>query len=109
MYTQIDAPGASSTSANGINGNGQIAGSFTDSLGTHGFLDVGGMFTTLDVPGANSTSANGLNTMGGQIVGTYTDGVTQFGFVTVPDPSTLDLAGIGGVFLVVLRSLQRRR
>jgi hypothetical protein len=83
--------------------------SFTDNHGTHGFLDVGGMFTTLDVPRASSNSAKGLNTNGGQIVGTFTDGETQFGFVTVPEPSTLVLAGIGGVYLVVVRSMQRRR
>jgi hypothetical protein len=37
-FTTIDVPGASSTSAAGIDDAGQITGSYDDSTGTHAFL-----------------------------------------------------------------------
>ena len=38
IFTTIDVPGATSTSAFGINDSGQIVGSFYDGTTTHGFL-----------------------------------------------------------------------
>jgi len=82
-------------------------------LAAGGRAQAGGfVFTTINAPGASTTSANGLNTFGGQIVGSYTDSLgTQHGFVamSVPEPSTLVLSGIGAAFLVVLGLRQRRR
>src|SRR4051794_30810636 len=62
IFTQIDVPGATSTSASGINDAGQIVGQFNNG-GTHGFLYSGGSFTQIDAPGATfaGTSASGIN------------------------------------------------
>ncbi len=70
--TQIDVPGATSTSASRINAGGDIVGSFSDSSGTHGFLLSDGAFTTIDFPGATSTFTGGINRQG-EIVGSYID------------------------------------
>src|SRR5205807_1630691 len=71
-FTTIDVPGATGTTASGINGTGQIVGTFVDTGGvSHGFLrDAGGTFYAIDVPGAPSTTASGINSTG-QIVGTF--------------------------------------
>jgi probable HAF family extracellular repeat protein len=73
-FTTLDVPGASTTSAAGINSRGQIVGFYFDSVDgpVHGFLYDAGVFTTLDVPGAISTQAWGINPRG-QIVGIYSD------------------------------------
>jgi uncharacterized membrane protein len=65
-FTTIDVPGATSTSAYGINDSGQIVGSYNNN--SHGFLDTAGTFTTIDVPGAFITVASGINNSS-QIVG----------------------------------------
>src|SRR6516162_10857486 len=51
-YTQIDVPGAISSSVNGINASGRLSGTYQDGKGTHAFFFSGGTFTTLDYPGA---------------------------------------------------------
>ena len=53
-FTRIDAPGAASTFATGIDNLGRIVGRYVDSEGAiHGFLrDRRGNFTDVDVPGA---------------------------------------------------------
>jgi probable HAF family extracellular repeat protein len=67
-FTSINVPGSTSTNAFGINNTGQIVGAYTDSTGTHGFLDTNGVFTTLPfVP-------TGINNVG-QIVGLSSNGV----------------------------------
>ena len=71
--TTIDVPGAGGTSANGINGRGQIVGYYFGDEPGHGFLLDSGTFTTIDVPGADSTIAFGINDRD-QIVGIYTAG-----------------------------------
>jgi len=68
------APGgaASTTVASGVTPDGQVVGSYLDSVGRqHGFLLSAGQFTTIDVPGSGSTSASGINPSG-DIVGSYT-------------------------------------
>jgi hypothetical protein len=58
QFTTIDVPGATSTSAVGINPNGEIVGQFIDGGGNeHGFLLSLGRFTTIDFPGAIATAA----------------------------------------------------
>lgn len=67
----IDVPGASFTSATGINPQGDIVGQYDDEAGRrHGFLLVDGAFTTIDYPNAVSTGAFGINPQG-DIVGNY--------------------------------------
>jgi probable HAF family extracellular repeat protein len=68
-YTQLDYPGARSTSASGVNLRGDIVGFYTDQANkTHGFLFSRGNFTTIDYPGAVATQALGINPQG-DIVG----------------------------------------
>jgi hypothetical protein len=69
--TPITISGDSTTAA-AINNAGDIAGFYTDSLGTHGFLDVGGTIITLNDPGftfngLDTTQFFGIN--GGLVVG----------------------------------------
>src|SRR5207302_440744 len=83
-YTTLDVPvpGASQTTAGGINPRGDIVGTYVDSSGhSHGFLLSGGSYTTLDVPGATFTVAVGVNPRG-DIVGFYYDShFQQHGFL----------------------------
>jgi probable HAF family extracellular repeat protein len=79
-FTQIDVPGASLTSAFGINDAGQIVGPFEAFTRTHGFLDTGGSFTQIDVPGAFFTQAIGINDAG-QIVGLFQTSTGAHGFL----------------------------
>jgi len=69
-FTIIDVPGAYSTVASGINGQGDIVGTFFNSTGAHGFLLRAGSFTTIDVPGAAYTAAMGINARGDIVGGT---------------------------------------
>ena len=68
--------------ANGINSNGQIVGTYTDANGSHGFLDIGGMFSSIDAPfgGVLGTFATGINDSG-QVVGFYAVGNEIHGFL----------------------------
>jgi len=68
-YTQIDAPGAISTFAYGIDTAGDIVGQYVDCCySDHGFLLSGGVYTTIDYPGASVTGLYGMNDLG-QFVG----------------------------------------
>src|SRR5262249_57963700 len=89
-YTTLDDPLAShnpggGTIANGINGTGEIVGSYATGGGmivftAQGFLLSGGTYTTIDDPLAtNGTIANGINASG-QIVGFYSN-ATGHGFL----------------------------
>jgi probable HAF family extracellular repeat protein len=75
-YTLLNAPGAFSTYAFGMNnvGAGQIVGGYQDNTGEHGFMYSGGNYTTLpSPPGAPAGAplwANGINDAG-DIVGVY--------------------------------------
>jgi probable HAF family extracellular repeat protein len=73
-FTSIDFPGATFTTAVGVNDRREIVGSYL--IGTpstrHGFLFYGGTYTSVDVPGATFTNARGINAPG-DIVGEYRD------------------------------------
>src|SRR5207302_959133 len=91
MFTTIDFPGGTDTTAVGINDAGQIVGSFSDGppqpgVKTHGFLKDGATFTTIDVPGASSTEPRGINDAG-QIVGIFDDAKGHHGFLATPVPA----------------------
>lgn len=84
----LDVPGAVVTVAHGINAAGQVVGTYTDTLGRHGFVYAEGAFLPLDAPGArlgprSGTSAHGVNAAG-QVVGDYFDGAHMHGFVATP-------------------------
>jgi probable HAF family extracellular repeat protein len=72
-FISFDVPQAKSSSAWGINGDGAVVGTFTDTAGKqHGYLLIGGVFTTIDYPNALSTVARGINNHG-DIVGWHVD------------------------------------
>ena len=77
QYSQINFPGASTTTAAGINARGDIVGAYNDSAGvTHGFLLRQGSFSTIDYPNASATAARGINARGdivGRILGSSGD------------------------------------
>ena len=70
VFESIHVPGSSGTRAFGINPRGDIVGSYTDAMGTHGYVLRDGEFTSIDYPGAAITEAWGINPRG-DIVGNY--------------------------------------
>ena len=78
-FSTIAVPGATSTSANGINDAGDIVGSYPDTTGQYGFVLSKGAFTKIDVPGAFSTDARGISS-GGDVVGFYAKAPGLHGF-----------------------------
>jgi len=86
VFTTLDVPGAVLTNAQGINGQGDVVGAYTDAAGQqHGFLWSGGQYRTIDVPDGHAIVARGINDSG-DIVGTYqrpgeTGGIPQHGFL----------------------------
>jgi probable HAF family extracellular repeat protein len=92
-FTQLDVPGATFTSASGINDAGQIVGSFGIGTSLHGFLDTGGSFTQIDVPDATLTDVRGINDAG-QIVGSFDTSRGTHGFLDTGGSFTqLDVPG----------------
>jgi hypothetical protein len=86
----VDVPGASATTAGGINASGQIVGTYLDNAGFHGFVDTRGKFVTVDVPGAvigdiTTTVLDGINDAG-VIVGHIQDNNGTHGLIATPEP-----------------------
>src|SRR5713101_3236849 len=86
-FTTIDHPAALSDDGTllfGVNGNGEIVGSYLDAVtfNRHSFSYIGGVFTPLDYPSASSTAASDISNSG-QIVGTYFDGNSSHGFLKI--------------------------
>jgi uncharacterized membrane protein len=70
-YATIAYPDAGATSANAINNNNVIVGSYFDSSNSvHGFIYRDGKYTRVDVPGSTETEVHGINDKG-DIVGVY--------------------------------------
>jgi hypothetical protein len=73
VFTPVDFPLATSTSAFGITDTGEIAGFYDDAAGnTHGFVFAGGAFSTVDVAGARGTLLTRIKN-GGSVTGVCTD------------------------------------
>lgn len=79
-FTTIDFPGASFTSAVGINPQGDIVGAYVSAGVLHGYLLSGDSFTTTDFPGASGTVPRGINPRG-DIVGIYVSAGVSHGFL----------------------------
>ncbi len=81
-FTTLSIPGAVTSTAEGINDQGAIVGTFTTSTtDDRGFLLFQGKFTHFNFPGAESTEAGDINN-NGQIVGDYLNLQTgQHGFL----------------------------
>jgi hypothetical protein len=80
VHTFLDAPGGvGATIASGINPNGDIVGTFSDSIGGHGFLLSGGHYSIIDVPqaGPPSSWATAINP-NGDILGTWQNEALPF-------------------------------
>jgi hypothetical protein len=76
VFTPIDFPLSTSTSAFGITDTGEIAGFYNDPAGTtHGFIYASGAFTTVDVAGARSTLLTRIKNTG-SVTGVCTDALT---------------------------------
>jgi probable HAF family extracellular repeat protein len=82
VFTPINFPLATSTTAFGINETGEIAGYYTDAAGnTHGFVYAGAAFSTVDVAGARGTQLTRIKN-GGAVTGVCTDALTgQHGLI----------------------------
>jgi probable HAF family extracellular repeat protein len=70
LFTVIAVPGATSTTALGINNLGAIVGAYNVGPIPHGYVLTGGCFTTIDIPDAILTNVRGINDVG-DIVGRY--------------------------------------
>jgi probable HAF family extracellular repeat protein len=74
-FVQLNVPGASYTSANGISNDNVVVGTYSDAAGSHAFTyDIKTKAYTYpigDPKGPNGTAANSINTSG-NIVGAYT-------------------------------------
>lgn len=68
----IAPPSAIDTHPTGINDNNVMVGYFSDSSGTHAFVNAGGSYTTLNAPGAVATYAYGVSNRN-RIVGYFVD------------------------------------
>lgn len=69
VFSTFNVPGASFTTAMGVNNGGTIVGMYGDSLLVRrGFVARKSGFLTIEEPGATEVSANGINERG-QIVG----------------------------------------
>ena len=110
-FTNIDFPGATGTSALGINDAGQIVGYYEASDGTsHGFLLSGGTFTTIDDPGLPGVLPIGINNSGtivGSCVGTcssnqgYTLKYGKFTTITYPGATKTLISGINNKDVII--------
>jgi probable HAF family extracellular repeat protein len=89
-YTILDDPSADATNPNGygtsavgINGAGQVVGTYTDTAGlSHGFLYSNGVYTSIDDPSAAfGTIATAINGSGEIAGGYYDSGDVRRGFL----------------------------
>jgi hypothetical protein len=70
-FTRILVPGSVSTEATGIDGSGQVVGTYRNADGTfHGYVFDGTTYRTVDFPGAGHTYLFGLDGSG-RTVGSY--------------------------------------
>ena len=76
VFTPINFPLSTGTTALGINDTGDIAGWYSDTTGkTHGFVYADGAFSTVDVAGASATQLTRVKNWG-QVTGIYTDALS---------------------------------
>ncbi len=102
-FTSIDFPGATSTSAWGINTQGDIVGGYlAPDKSDHGFLLSGGQYRAIDFPGASATEAFTINPRG-DFGGFYTMAGISHGYLLSGGQfTTIDFPGaasseVGGI------------
>ena len=103
QFTALAYPGASATSAFGVNGSDEVVGTYTDGTGnsatTHGFTwTAAGGFARVDDPqGPGATTINGVNDHG-DLVGFYVDkGGNTDGFVATPATASVEHLRLQGM------------
>lgn len=79
-FTTLNHPNAANTWLLGINQLGAMAGSFSASATTKGFLDTNGTYKTIAYSGATNTTAHGVND-NGIVVGSYSSSLVNHGFI----------------------------
>ena len=111
-FITIQVPGSSDTYVYGINDAGLMVGSYQIGGGKqHGFIYDGAVFTTVDAPGGGvvETVLRDINDAG-QIVGSFSDGITGHSFVLTgstmteflfPGQPPLSLNGINNLGQIV--------
>jgi hypothetical protein len=80
VFTTLNHPNAANTWLLGINQLGTMAGSFSASSGTKGFLDTNGTYKTVAYSGATNTTAHAVND-NGVVVGSYSNSLVNHGFI----------------------------
>lgn len=105
VFTPINPPGATSSTATAINDHGTVAGFFTEANGnTVSFIKQGTDWKTLSVPGSSTTEIFGLNDKG-VVVGMYVGQHKQtYGFIysggelqTISDPNGIGSTVVNGL------------
>jgi hypothetical protein len=105
VFTPINPPGATSSTATAINDHGAVAGFFTEANGNIvSFVKQGATWKTLSVPGSSTTEIFGLNDEG-VAVGMYVGQHKQtYGFIysggtlkTISDPNGVGSTVVNGV------------
>ncbi len=88
-YTVFDVPGATNTYLFRMNARGDLAGTYNDASGTHGFLQrKGDRLQTINVEGAIATQVRGVNDRG-DVVGFYSEAGKLHGFLLGVDGYTV--------------------
>jgi hypothetical protein len=78
VFTPIDFPLATNTTAFGVTDPREIAGYYNDAAGKlHGFVYADGTFSTVDVAGASGTELLRIKNWG-QVTGAYADALGEY-------------------------------
>lgn len=80
VFSPLVVPGSSLTAAWDVAPNGEVAGTYRNATGFHGFIRTETGIITVDFPGAAATRVFGINARG-DVVGSYVAGGRSFGFL----------------------------
>jgi hypothetical protein len=101
-FTTVNFPGSFRTEAYGANNSGQVVGNYTlpasSGFAHHSFVYKNGQFSDIAVPNASPQDINNR----GQIVGSYSDGTHNHGFIQMASGRMigLDIPGARDTFIL---------